>query len=149
MTILQARRKGFTLLEVAIATVIVTVGTLGMSVFFKNIYEQLSPRGETGGLRRYMMAEEMLRTQAEGLRALRQIPHTLSQCKLITEPPNMGYSLTLARTNGPTQANEQLYYFDVQMDHSIGGSSRNIGTLSMSTLRSIGNMEGQNEKIGL
>lgn len=139
------RRKGFTLLDVALAAVIMTVGTLFMSKFFSNIYDQLSPRGTWGGLRRYLMAEEMLRAQAEGMRTLRFIPLTDSQCKLVTEPPGMGYNMQLTRFQGPDMPNEQLYYYDITMDHN----GQRIGTLSMSTVRGTGAWEGEDEKIGL
>lgn len=139
-------RPGMSLIDVALATVIATVSTLVAGQFFRNAYDQLSPRGDTGGLRRYLLSEEMLRAQAEGLRTLRTIPLTDQQCKLVTEPAGLKYSLTIARTRGPDRPNEELYYFDLSM--SKAGVDLNQ-TISMSTLRSIGSKEGQDEKIGL
>lgn len=138
-------RRGFTLLDVAIATVVLTIGTLGASRFFTGLYDQLSPRGGQGGLRRYLLAEEMLRAQAEGLRALRDIPNTDVQCKLVTEPPGMGYSMTLTRTQAPAQPTEQLHYYDLVMSHQ----GQVIAQLSLSTVRAIGALRGQDAKIGL
>lgn len=141
----RGARLGFTLLDVAIATVVLTIGTLGASRFFTGLYDQLSPRGGQGGLRRYLLAEEMLRAQAEGLRSLREIPTTDVQCKLVTEPPGMGYSMILSRTQAPTQPTEQLYYYDLTMSHQ----GQVIAQLSLSTVRAIGDLRGQDEKIGL
>lgn len=141
----RGARAAFTLLDVAIATVVLTIGTLGASRFFTGLYDQLSPKGGQGGLRRYLLAEEMLRAQAEGLRALRDIPVTDVQCKLVTEPPGMGYSMVINRTQAPAQPHEQLYYFDLVMSHQ----NQVISQLSLSTLRAIGDLRGQDAKIGL
>lgn len=138
-------RAGLTLLDVALATVIATSTTVVTAQFFRNIYEQLAPRSTSAGLRRYLLSEEMLRAQAEGLRTLRQIPLTETQCKLLTEPPKMGYNLTITRTSGPPHADQQLYYYDLVMTHN----GQRIQAISMSTLRCIGTKEGQDEKIGL
>jgi hypothetical protein len=146
MSIFQRRgRRGMSLLDVALATVIATITTIVAAQFFRNIYEQLSPRSATAGLRKYILSEEMLRAQAEGLRTLRDIPLTDAQCKLLTEPPKMGYNLTIARSRGPSHPSQELYYYDLVMTHQ----GQKIQELSMSTLRAIGTKEGQDEKIGL
>lgn len=142
-----ARRRGFTLLDVALAAVILIVGTMAMGRFFNSIYTQLSPKGDWGGLRRYLLAEEMLRAQAEGLRVLHDIPLTDVQCKLINEPAGMGYAMTITRTQAPAQLTEQMYYYDIVVTQ--GQNNQKIGTLSMSTVRAIGSLGGQDEKIGL
>ena len=103
--------------------------------------------GDWGGLRRYLLAEEMLRAQAEGLRVLHDIPLTDVQCKLVTEPPGMGYAMTITRTEAPAQLTEQMYYYDIVITQ--GANNQKIGTLSMSTVRAIGSLGGQDEKIGL
>lgn len=138
-------RPGMSLIDVALATVIMTTTTVISAQFFRNVYEQLSPRSAQAGLRRYLLSEEMLRAQAEGLRTLRQIPLTEAQCKLLTEPPNMGYNLMLTRSRGPEHPSQQLYYYDLVMVHN----GQRIQQISMSTLRGIGTKEGQDEKIGL
>lgn len=138
-------RSGMNLLDVALSTVIATTTTIVATQFFRGTYEQLSPLSANGGLRRYLLSEEMLRAQAEGLRTLRVIPPNDAQCKLLTEPPNSGYVLSLSRSRAPAQPEEELCYFDLVMTHN----GQQIHTLSMSTLRSIGTKEGQDEKIGL
>lgn len=143
--LLRRARRGMNLLDVALATVIATTTTLVATQFFRGTYEQLSPLSPNGGLRRYLLSEEMLRAQAEGLRTLRVIPLTDAQCKLLSEPPKAGYNLTVSRTRAAAQADEELCYFELQMTHN----GQPIHTLSMSTLRSIGTKEGQDEKIGL
>ncbi|MDB5095583.1 MAG: hypothetical protein JWM80_4 [Cyanobacteria bacterium RYN_339] len=143
----SSARRGFTLLDVAFAAVILIVGTMAMGRFFTSIYTQLSPKGEWGGLRRYLLAEEMLRAQAEGLRVLHDIPLTDVQCKLVAEPVGMNYSMTITRTQAPAQLTEQLYYYDIIITQGL--NNQKIGSLSMSTVRAIGSLGGQDEKIGL
>lgn len=146
--IAHKQRRGMTLIDVALACVILSVGTIFLATYFTGVYEQLSPRGSTG-LRRYLLAEQMLKAQAEGLRLLRSIPIDPSLCKVITEPDGLNYDLTLTRTGvTPAEPAEELYFYDLTMSHTIpGGSAQAIGTLSMSTLRSLNG--GQDEKIGL
>lgn len=142
------KRKGISLIDVTLAAVILSIGTLGLATYFTNVYEQLSPRGSTG-LRRYLLSEQMLKAQAEGLRVLNPIPASASACKLITEPPGLGYSLGLTRfAVTPAEAGEELFFYDMTMTHTVpGGTAQTIGTLSMSTLRSLNG--GQDDKIGL
>ncbi|HEY9724145.1 MAG TPA: hypothetical protein V6D47_19240 [Oscillatoriaceae cyanobacterium] len=144
MTPRLAARRGFTLLEVAFAAVLLIVGTLFMGLYFGNVYSQLNPHDAWGGLRTYMLSNEMLKAQAEGLRVLHDIPLQDSQCKLITEPPGLGFSLSISRSMTQTST-EQLYYYDLTMQNQ----GHTIGQLSLSTLRSVGIMEGQDGKIGL
>lgn len=151
------KRRGFSLLDVALAAVVLIIGTMGMGKFYNSIYSQLTPTGSWGGLRRYLIAEEMLRAQAEGLRVLHDIPITANECKLVTEPPNLGYSLVVNRTSGPPDPNEQMYYFDIDVfqapldpsTHLVTTNPQQIGSLSMSTVRAIGTLGGTDGKIGL
>lgn len=139
----RGARSGFTLIEVALAVVVVAIGLMASAQFFTNIYAQLIPNGEMGGLRRYAMSEAMLRAQAEGLRAIRYVPAGAANCKLITEPAGSRFALTV--TQNPLQAgpNEELYYFDLTMKQN----GDEVGVISISTLRST--VVAQNEKIGL
>jgi hypothetical protein len=141
---LRAKRKGFGLIDVLLATVIVSVGLVATSRFFTAVYEQLIPNGEWGGLRRYVLAEAMLKAQAEGLRALRYVPPGSSACKLITEPAGSSYQLKVTQYPVTPGTNQELYYFDLSMDQH----AQSLGmALSVSTLRSTVVM--QYEKIGL
>ena len=125
-------RAGFSLIDVALATVIITSGTLFMGAYFRNVYDKLDPRGSYGGIRRYLIAEQMLRAQAEGLRILQDIPADSGQCRLITPPSGSGYTLALTQFKMPTtETNETLYYFDLAMTQDTAA----IATISMSTLR--------------
>jgi hypothetical protein len=138
------KRKGFGLIDVLLATVIVSVGLIGTSRFFTAVYEQLIPNGEWGGLRRYVMAEAMLKAQAEGLRALRYVPPGGAACKLITEPAGSSYNMTVTQYPVTAGSNSELYYFDLDMQQH----NQALGmTLSVSTLRST--VVRQDEKIGL
>ena len=144
------KRKGFSLLDVALAAVVLIVGTMGMGQFFNSIYAQLTPTGSWGGLRRYLLAEEMLRAQAEGLRVMQTIPASEASCKLITEPPGLGYNLTVDRTAGPTSATAEEYYYDISIAQGPTTSQQQtIGAISMSTVRAIGTLGGTDGKIGL
>lgn len=137
------KRRGFTLIEVALSVVIVSVGMMVGARFFSDIYEQLIPNGQLGGLRRYVLSEAMLKAQAEGLRVLRYVPAGSSNCKLVTEPAGSGYTLNVTQNpllSGPA---EELYYFDLTMTQN----GQTVGQLSISTLRST--VVAQNEKIGL
>lgn len=136
-------RRGFGLLDVALATVIITTGTLFTGVYFREVFDALSPRGSDGGIRRYMMAEQMLKAQAEGLRLLETISTDEGANRLISPPNGLGFTLTIAQYKMPTQLNEEMYYFDLGMQH--GGAT--VATLSMSTLRRL--TGDTNAKIGL
>lgn len=140
-TRMKARaRRGFTLIEVALATVVLTVGILFASTFFTNVYEQLSPKGEYGGLRRYILAEQMLMAQAEAMRATKHInPGT---AKLVTEPAGSGYDLRVRMTQNGSNARQDYYFYDLEMRHG----NQVIGTLSLSTLR---RKDGKDAKVGL
>jgi hypothetical protein len=139
------KRPGVGLLDVALAAVLLIVGTLFTSQFFTTIFDELAPRGETNGLRRYLLAEEMLRAQAEGLRAMRTIPVTDAACKLVTEPPGQNYRLDVSRMAGPAASTQQLQFFKLEIQQN----NQRIGTLSMSTVRALGAWEGEDGKIGL
>jgi hypothetical protein len=141
------KRKGITLIDVTIAAVIMSVGTMFLATYFTNVYEQLSPRGSTG-LRRYLLAEQMLKAQAEALRVFNPMP-SVAASKVITEPAGLGYSLGITRFPvAPAQASEELLFHDLTMTHTIpGGAAQTIGVLSVSTLRSLNG--GQDDKIGL
>lgn len=131
-TLTARPRAGFSLIDVALATVIITSGTLFMGAYFRNVYDKLDPRGSYGGIRRYLIAEQMLRAQAEGLRVLQDIPADSGQCRLITPPSGSGYTLALTQFKMPTtETNETLYYFDLAMTQDTAA----IATISMSTLR--------------
>jgi hypothetical protein len=137
-------RKGFGLIDVLLATVIVSVGMMATARLFTNAYEQLIPNGEWGGLRRYVIAEAMLKAQAEGLRALRYVPVGSTDCKLINEPPNSTYLLDVMQFPVTAGVNQELYYFDLDVQQH----SQPLGmTLSVSTLRTT--VVRQYEKIGL
>ena len=139
-----ACRPGFTLIEVALATVVLLAGTLFTALYFKNAFEVLDPRSEGGGLRRYLMAEHMLRCQAEGLRVLQAIPGDEGACRVVAPPTGSGYALGISQHGvTPTEADETLYYFDLTV--SRGGEA--VSTLSMSTLRRV--PATADDKIGL
>src|SRR5687767_4253921 len=95
-------REGFSLLDVALATVIITSGTLFMGAYFRNVYEKMDPRGSYGGIRRYVLAEQMLKAQAEGLRVLEEIPSDAGLCRLVTPPAGAGYTLAIQQYAMPT-----------------------------------------------
>lgn len=134
-----ARRRGFTLIEVTLATVILIVGLLFSSLFFTNVYDQLSPKGEYGGLRRYLLAEQMLKAQAEGMRATERINPVY--IKLVTEPAGSNYDLNVDLMESEVNATAQYIIWDLEMNHK----GQNIATLTMSTLR---RRDGNDAKIG-
>ena len=142
-------RGGFSLIDVALATVIVTSGTLFAGAYFRNVYEKLDPRSAYGGIRSYLMSEQMLRAQAEGLRLLQDIPDDAGMCRLVTPPT--GYTLALTQYKMPTtETNETLYYFDM----AVTPNTQAISTLSISTLRRHqvtvdGSLVTPDDKIGL
>lgn len=145
-------RRGFTLIEVTFATVVFTIGILLATRFVTSIYQQLMPAGDWSGLRRYMLAEELLATQAEGLRALRVISPVADSNKLVAGPPGSRYALGLTLSTAPVVAHfgttgahshQQLYYVDLTVTHN----GQAVGALTVSTLRS--QVLGQDEKIGL
>lgn len=150
---MRPRRRGFTLIEVMLACAIVAVGVLAMAPFYKNVYEQIVPRGEWGGLRRYMIAEEMLKAEAEGLRVLRYIPQLVEDCELVTPPAGTTYDLNISRTlaDPAPRTDLQLYYYDLEMRHH----GQSVATLSVSTLRSTWldpdgrEVTGGDDKLGL
>jgi hypothetical protein len=140
----HTKRRGFGLIDVLLATVILSVGLIATSRFFTNVYEQLIPNGEWGGLRRYVLAETMLKAQAEGLRVIRYVPPGSAANKLITEPVGSSYQLNVTQYPVTPGNNAELYYFDLDMQHH----NQSLGmTLSVSTLRST--VVLQDEKIGL
>lgn len=142
-------RDGFSLLDVALATVIITSGTMFMGAYFRNVYDRLDPRSTYGGIRSYLMSEQMLRAQAEGLRLLEEIPSDAGQCRLVTPPT--GYTLALTQYKMPTtETNETLYYFDM----AVTPNTASISTISISTLRRhqvtiSGSLVTPDDKIGL
>ena len=145
-------RPGFTLVEVALAAVVIMVGSIGAYKVLGLLYEQLAPGGEFGGLRGYMVAEQLLQAQAEGLRVLQTISPVAASNKLVRERPAGGFLLevlmpaeALVRHGAPGDAvaGVQLAYFDLVAKHR----GRVVGVLSLSTLRST--VPGQPEKIGL
>ena len=138
----RGRRRGFTLIEVALATVVMTIGILFCSTFFTNVYEQLSPRGEGGGLRRYLMAEQILKAEAEALRASRSLDPVYA--KLVTEPTGANYDLDVDLVTDDSDATSQYMIFDLVVKEK--GSGQVISSLSVSTLR---RKDGKDAKIGL
>lgn len=137
-------RGGFNLLDVALATVVMTTGVLFMGLYFRNVYDTLSPKGSLGGIRRYMMAEQMLKAQAEGLRLLETISTDEGANRLVSPPNGLGFTLNVTQSKMPsTQINEEMYYFDLSMSHS----GTTIAAISMSTLRRL--TGDTNVKIGL
>jgi len=137
-------RGGFGLIDVALATVIITTGTLAMGVYFRQVFDALSPRGSLGGIRRYVMAEQMLKAQAEGMRLLETVPGDEGANRLISPPNGLGFTLSIDQFRMPNaQLNEELYYFDLGIQHS----GATIATLSLSTLRRL--TGDTNAKIGL
>lgn len=142
------RRRGFTLIEVALATVVLTIGILFCSTFFTNVYEQLSPRGDHGGLRRYLIAEQMLKAQAEAMRATKQINPIY--IKMVTEPVGSAYDMDVDLINDGSDATSQYHVYDLTVKNHVktisGTDTQIIGTLTVSTLR---RKDGKDDKIGL
>lgn len=139
----KGARAGVTFIDVALASVILMIGVLGTSSFFVNTYEQLSPRGDEGGLRRFLLAEQMLTAQAEGLRVLRVIPvDSVNDLKLVREPVGSKFVLNVQPTIVTNTTLQYVYY-----DLVVTNSTNVVGRLSMSTLRSA--EVSQDEKIGI
>jgi hypothetical protein len=168
------KRKGMTFLEVVLGVSVLTVGLLGISVLFGSVFDQLTPK--TGGLRRYLLAEEILKAQAEALRTKQYLftttfsasilfnplcyPASLtfdsptfrpSTLKFILEPPGWPYRLTIGTPinqtfNTPAGAPCQYMFDDISV--TPGPQTAGVlGTLSLSTLRyAVGGTDG---KIGL
>jgi hypothetical protein len=137
-------RGGFTLVEVALSAIILVAGTVFAATYFTNALEALDPRGNVGGMRRYLMAEHMLRCQAEGLRVLQRVPADAGSCRVVSPPVGSNYALSVRQhAVTPTEAAETLFYFDFTVTH--GG--REVATLSTSTLRRI--PDTVDDKIGL
>lgn len=144
------RRRGFTLVEVALAAIVLTVGIVAATRAFPVLYDHLLPH-EGGGLRRHLIAEDMLTGQAEGLRALRVVSPVLSSNRLVT--PGMGaFQLELTQsaqpvvdyfgTDGAASLQQHLFF-----ELTVTRNGETAGTLTLSTLRSL--VVGQDEKIGL
>jgi prepilin-type N-terminal cleavage/methylation domain-containing protein len=140
----RGKRDGFTLIEVACAVIVLVVMLLGASVYFRNLFAQLDPRGPSGGLRRFLVAEQLLRAQAEGLRVLQTIPADAGSCRLVAPPAGTGFALSVEQSRvEPVEVNAELYYMDVSVAHE----GKTVSTLSISTLRR--KPEAIDEKIGL
>jgi hypothetical protein len=140
-------RSGFTLLDVAFATIIMTIGTMFVGRYFATVYDRLSPRANGSGLRRYVVAEQCLRGEAEGLRLLTTIPADAGSCRLVAPAASTGFTLTVNQFRGPNSPdanNAELYYFDLGITSDTGAT---VAKLSISTLRST--TGGQDAKIGL
>lgn len=145
-------RPGLTLIEVAMATVVLTVGTVAATRVMASLSEELAPFGPWGGLRRHLVAEEMLQAQAEGLRALRTISPVADSDRVVVAPAGTSYVLGLTLSQAPVLAafgtdggatRQQYYFMDVVVKHQ----GQAVGALTLSTLRST--IGGQHEKIGL
>ncbi|MEB3285185.1 MAG: hypothetical protein VKN33_07865 [Candidatus Sericytochromatia bacterium] len=140
----EGRRAGFTLIEVAFAVIVLVMMLLAASVYFRNLFVQLDPRGPSGGLRRFFVAEQLLRAQAEGLRVLPSIPADAGACRLVAPPTGTGYALSIVQSRvEPTEVNAELYYMDISVAHE----GQVVSQLSVSTLRR--KPEAIDEKIGL
>lgn len=137
------RRPGFSLVDVALATVILSIGLVGASGFFTSVYAELSPQANGGGLRRYLMAEMLLKSQAEAMRATRFLAATPAEAKLVTEPAGCGLALNLAVSSNDTTAALQYTTYDL----TVTDQNATIGTLSVSALRAYSG--GVNGKVGL
>jgi hypothetical protein len=139
------RRKGFTLVDVALAIVILSLGVLGSSRFFTSVYEELSPQANGGGLRRFILAETALKAQAEALRATQFTwpDNSTGQVMMVTMPPNSGLTFNLTMGVPITMPTTQYLFYDFE----VRDQGRVIATLSMSTLRAFSG--GLNAKIGL
>lgn len=136
----RGARPGFSFLDVALATVIISVGTLFAGQFMRGIFDVLDPKGSSGGLRRELMVTELLQAQAEALRAVRVVPTDAGSARLVSPPEGSGYTVTVVpRLVSPTSP--QLMYYDISVSH--GG--RVQGSLTVSTLRGAGDPD---EKIG-
>ncbi|MDB5097590.1 MAG: hypothetical protein JWM80_2011 [Cyanobacteria bacterium RYN_339] len=140
------RRHGFSFIDVVLAMVIVALGTLGATQFFSSVYTDLSPQGTGGGLRRYLLAEGMLKAEAEALRATRFTwpDNTTGKVKMITEAPGAGFTLTIGMPPAQTTALTQFLYYDLAVTDASGNT---LGQLSLSTLRAFSG--GLDAKIGL
>lgn len=140
----RSQRAGFTLIEVAFAVVVLVMMLLGASIYFRNLFVQLDPRGPSGGLRRFLVAEQLLRAQTEGLRVLPSIPADAGSCRLVAPPPGTGFALSIEQLRvEPVEVNAELYYMDISVAHE----GKTVSTLSISTLRR--KPEAIDEKIGL
>lgn len=141
------KRKGITLIEVTLATVVLVVGMMGISAFFSNIWGQLSPQDGEGGLRRYLLAEEMAKSNAEALRGTRYVwedtDGDAEQSELITPPPNSNYDMEVTQEAVASNATEQYILFDIDVKHRTD----EVGGLTMSTLRNYSG--GADVRIGL
>lgn len=141
------KRKGITLIEVTLATVVLVVGLMGISSFFSNIWTQLSPQDGEGGLRRYLLGEEMAKSNAEALRGSRYLWEDqdgfATQAELVDPPPNSNYDLEVTETAVASNATEQYILFDIDVKHK----NDQVTGLTMSTLRNYAG--GASVRIGL
>lgn len=137
------KRAGFSLVDVALATVVIALGTLGASRFFTGVYEELSPQANGGGLRRYIMAETLLKAQAEAMRATQYMPATAADAKLVTEPPNAGFTLSISVPTDVSTTYMQYTFYDM----SVTDQNNTIAQLTVSCLRAFSG--GVDAKIGL
>ena len=147
MKFARRKRKGMTLIEVALATVVLVVGLMGISSFFSNIWTQLSPQDGEGGLRRYLLAEEMAKANAEALRGTRfvfeDMDATAGASTLIDPPPNSDYEMDVTQEAVSSNATEQYILFDIDVMHK----DDEVTGLTMSTLRNYSG--GASVRIGL
>ncbi|MEB3196730.1 MAG: prepilin-type N-terminal cleavage/methylation domain-containing protein [Candidatus Sericytochromatia bacterium] len=137
-------RKGFTLIEITLAVLVVAGGLMAVATYFRNAVSLIDPKGNTGGVRRYLMAEQILRAEAEGLRVLQDVPADAGACRLVAPPDDSGFVLGVTqRRETPTEANAELLYMDLSVTHQ----SQTVATLTISTLRR--KPASLDEKIGL
>ncbi|MDB5100475.1 MAG: hypothetical protein JWM80_4896 [Cyanobacteria bacterium RYN_339] len=136
-------RPGYSLIDVALASVIVAVGMMGASRFFTSVYADLSPQANGGGLRRYIMAEGLMKAQAEAMRATRFLAATPAEAKLVMEPAKCGLVLNVTVSSVDTTPALQYATYDLV----VTDQNSTIGTLSISCLRALsGSING---KVGL
>lgn len=139
----MTRREGFTLIEVLLATVILAIGLMGISAFYSRELDALSPSNGQGGLRRYLLAEEMLKANAEGLRATQYVWQDTSKCVLVTPPTGSGYTITDSFPATSVTGTQQYLLHDLTVTQS--GST--VAQLTITTLRNFSG--GSDVKIGL
>lgn len=147
MKLKSKKRQGITLIEVTLATVVLVVGLMGISSFFSTIWSQLSPQDGDGGLRRYLLAEEMAKSNAEALRGTRYIweqpTGEATRSEFVEPPPNSDYDMVVEQAAVASNATEQYVIFDIDVNHNAD----EVAGLSMSTLRNYAG--GADVRIGL
>ena len=136
-------RRGFTLIEVLLASVVLTIGLLGISAFYSHELDALNPANGQGGLRRYLLAEEMLKANAEGLRATQYIWQDTGKCTLVTPPSGSGFSISDSFPATRVTGTQQYLIHDLTVTQS--GST--VAQLTITTLRNFSG--GSDVKIGL